>query len=337
MSELVTVRLSSIDPNPMRRLKEYPFNASKLEALQRSIKDVGLWEGIIGRRAGNRVQIAFGHHRKEAAERELGKNASVPVIVRDLSDQQMLQFMGRENLEDYNADFLVMLETWEAAVEFTRRPGAEKIQELDLSILLGWTRHADGPGVRMNETSQACANSAKLISGGYIKRDQLAGLSVKAVREICGRVVAQHEALERMAKQTGRPAQEIESAKRASGKAGARVAKDVRGGRVAQKDIRGSVDVEAYRHAREAKKQTPLFGMFGKSLAESISRVAKGDALGEKLTEIKRALGNITTDEDLQIVKRIAFECDGAAERFTKWHTTFASPKTKVVSLREIK
>ena len=27
----------------------------------------------------------------------------------------MLQFMGRENGEDYNADFLVMLETWEAA------------------------------------------------------------------------------------------------------------------------------------------------------------------------------------------------------------------------------
>jgi hypothetical protein len=25
----------------------------------------------------------------------------------------MLQFMGRENLDDYNADFLVMLQTWE--------------------------------------------------------------------------------------------------------------------------------------------------------------------------------------------------------------------------------
>lgn len=25
--------------------------------------------------------------------------------------------MGRENMEDYNSDFLTMLETWEAAVE----------------------------------------------------------------------------------------------------------------------------------------------------------------------------------------------------------------------------
>ena len=37
------------------------------------------------------------------------------MVVRDLDDKQMLQFMGRENGEDYNADFLVMLEIWEAA------------------------------------------------------------------------------------------------------------------------------------------------------------------------------------------------------------------------------
>ena len=29
-------------------------------------------------------------------------------------------FMGRENMEDYNADFLCMLETWHAGVEFSR-------------------------------------------------------------------------------------------------------------------------------------------------------------------------------------------------------------------------
>ena len=35
------------------------------------------------------------------------------MIVRDLTDQQMLELMGRENGEDYSTDFLVMLNTWE--------------------------------------------------------------------------------------------------------------------------------------------------------------------------------------------------------------------------------
>lgn len=36
--------------------------------------------------------------------------------------------MGRENLEDYNADFLVMLESWEAAEGFI---GGELRQKLE--------------------------------------------------------------------------------------------------------------------------------------------------------------------------------------------------------------
>jgi uncharacterized small protein (DUF1192 family) len=242
--------------------------------------------------------------------------------------------MGRENLEDYNADFLVMLETWEAAIEFRRRDG-EKSETIDNARLLGWTRlRADGG--RANDTALACDDAAKLITGGYINRDQLSGLSVKSVREICGRIVAQHEQLERMAKVTKRPPKEVESAKRHSGKAGARVARDVRAGRVATRDIRGQVDVEAYRHAREAKKQSPLFSMFGKSLAESIAKIAKADGVAEKLNEIKKSLNVLTFDEDVQVVKRIAFECESASERFDKWHTTFANPQRKIVKLKEI-
>ena len=106
-----------------RLLKTYPFNERKIETLCRSIKDVGLWEGVIARRKGNRFELAFGHHRREAARRS--KLKTIPVIVRDLSDEQMLQFMGRENAEDYNADFLVMLETWEATAKDSHLREAE--------------------------------------------------------------------------------------------------------------------------------------------------------------------------------------------------------------------
>src|SRR4249920_1969210 len=99
-SEIKHLALTSLAPNPMRKLAKYPFNEDKIAALRASIKDVGLWEGVIARKKGSEYQIAFGHHRVEASRKELGRDARIPIIVRDLSDEQMIQFMGRENLED---------------------------------------------------------------------------------------------------------------------------------------------------------------------------------------------------------------------------------------------
>ena len=46
-SRIETVRLSDIDPNAMRDLDRYPFNAKKIEALRRSIQ---LVTGALGGR-----------------------------------------------------------------------------------------------------------------------------------------------------------------------------------------------------------------------------------------------------------------------------------------------
>ena len=67
------------------------------------------------------------------------------LYVRDLTDKQMLEFMGRENLEDYNADFLCMLETWEAGSVFLAASAAKPTQPLDIARLLGWTRLGEPP------------------------------------------------------------------------------------------------------------------------------------------------------------------------------------------------
>lgn len=338
-AELLSVKLSSLDANPLRDLKNYPYNEKKLEALQNSIRGVGLWEGVIGRKHGNRIQIAFGHHRIEAAKRELGESAKVGIIVRDLDDKEMLQFMGRENLEEYNSEFLVMLNTWEAAVKFLARDLAQIAEALEVAKLLGWTLvdSRRNYAVRLNDTASACNSAHKLIQGGFLTRKSLDGLAVSAVSDIVTRVVAQHEALEKMAKSTNRPASEIKKAKEASGKAGARVADDLRKGRVAQRDIKTSVDVAAYRHAKEAKAQTPLFAMFGKSVADSISKMLKSDSVGERLQEIHRALGSISTPEDLEIVKRISFECETVSERAVRWSRALSHPgKGKVVPLTQI-
>jgi ParB-like chromosome segregation protein Spo0J len=333
-AELVKLKISSVDPNPMRQLKKYPFNENKIGALRRSIRDVGLWEGVIARRAGNRVELAFGHHRLEAARKELGNDARISIILRDLSDEEMLKFMGRENLEDYNADFLVMLETWDAATRF-RNLELENVEPIDIARLLGWTL-IHNREERMSQVGRACSDAAKLIAGGYLTSQDLAGLPVRSVLDIVSRVVSQHERIEKMATVTQRPTVEVTKAKKISGRAGVRVARDVREGRVALKDIRGQVDVEAYRHAREAKKQSPLFSMFGKSLADSIAKIARSDALAEKFNEVKRSLNMLTFDEDVQVVKRIALECENASDRFEGWRKTFHNPQRKIVKLKEI-
>ena len=69
MSIIKQISLSKVDPNPYRMLGDYPYSEEKLSVLVRSIKDVGLWEGVIGRERDDRVEIAFGHHRIEAAKR----------------------------------------------------------------------------------------------------------------------------------------------------------------------------------------------------------------------------------------------------------------------------
>ena len=48
--------------------------------------------------------------------------------------------MGRENMEDYNADFLCMLETWEAGLVFWPSIDGKTAQPLEIARLLGWDR-----------------------------------------------------------------------------------------------------------------------------------------------------------------------------------------------------
>lgn len=340
MSEIVNVKLSSIGPNPMRNVRKYPFNETKIAALMRSVADVGCWPRMIARKKSGEYQLAFGHHLHRACEKQLGKEARVPVIVDDLNDEQMLQYMGRENMEDYNADFLVMLNSWEAAEGFltdSSRDRAKNPQPVEIARLLGWIRFDDKgkSETRMSDTAQACSNAAKLIKGGHLTQDQLRDLPVSAVRDLTGRIVSQHEMVEKMAKVTNRPTREVEQVKTAYAKAGKLVANSLRRGTVASRDIRGEVDREVIRTTR-MEKPSPLFVKFGSMLADQIAKVCRDDMILTKFEEIKRSLNNIELAEDVQVVKRIGMECGHASERFQRWQKTFSDPRTKVVKLKEI-
>lgn len=89
------IPLELIRPNPFRDFDLHPIDQEQVAKLQASIDSDGFWASVVARKVGDAYQIAFGHHRIEAA-RGLGL-ADVPIEVRDLSDWQMVRMLASEN------------------------------------------------------------------------------------------------------------------------------------------------------------------------------------------------------------------------------------------------
>jgi ParB-like chromosome segregation protein Spo0J len=333
MSEIQRAPLASIDTNPFRQVGRYPFVERKLDALKRSIEAVGLWEGVIARPVGNRFQIAFGHHRIEAARRFGLLDADL--IIRDLTDEQMLQFMGRENMEDYNADFLCMLETWEATVSFLVAARRQNQQAVEVARFLGWTEaRSDREGPIASHTARACSAAASLIEAGHVSRDDLRDLTVRASLEILERTQQKLDQLDRAAKARHTPAPDLRAARAHIAKAAVTTAGEARRGEVSQRKLRGQVDVNAFRYALQAKRRTPLFDEFARDLANNIARMLSGDSAADRLAEMVKAIPDVTLDDDKQAVVRIEFELGALAERAGIWRKRITSSERKVSHLQ---
>lgn len=338
MTQVIDVPINTIASNPYRRLHAYPYIEKKLDALQRSICDVGLWPSVIARTIPQeglwRYEQAFGHHRIEAARRS--ELRTIPIIVVDLSDQQMLQYMGRENLEDYNANFLIQLESWEAAIKsgllsVRTESGA---QAIDIALLLGWTRSQGGKTQILNNTASACHAAYTLIEGGHLVRDDLTGLSVEGVRLVVERTLSRMEQIERIGKTQQQPRQDIDEAKRHISTGAKETARQYSEGRITKAAVRGQVDVNAYRFAREAKKQSPLFAQFARNVADSISKFLQDDTHSAKLVEIQKALDQLALDDDRQALKRLDYELEALGDRAATWRKRLTPSEKKVSHLQ---
>ncbi len=90
-----------LDPNPFQARIEYP--ESELRDLGKSIKEKGMLEPIIIRSKGDRYEIAVGERRVRACR--LAGIKKIMAIVKELSDEQMAEYVLIENLQrkDLNA------------------------------------------------------------------------------------------------------------------------------------------------------------------------------------------------------------------------------------------
>ena len=297
-STIVSVLLSSIDNNPFRLVDKYPFVEEKLDALQRSIAAVGFWEGVIGRRAGNRIQIAFGHHRVEAAGRSGLK--SVPIIVRDLSDEIMLQLMGRENDEDYNSDFLCMLETWESAVKWSIENN-KSTKRLDVSRLLGWTRvnPRTEAGDRPSVAADACDLAHYAIEANLFERTTFTGMSVSTVSNLVQTHQGEQERLDKTAHAFGWTEKEKKEKKAALTDAVKKTAKAVRAGHVGTnyQSVKASITGE-FMSIPAIRKDPQLLNRHLDDLRKRVDRVLVNDAVDKRMHDFLKHLPEIASDLD---------------------------------------
>jgi hypothetical protein len=125
---LAEVRQKSGDRTGQHRFRQKPDRAG------RPSRASGSARGSVSERSGTRV-ISSGTH---------------PLI------------HGRENLEDYNAVFLIQLESWEAALKsgLALWSQSKTHQAIEIAKLLGWTeQHGETP--QLNRTARACPFSAE--------------------------------------------------------------------------------------------------------------------------------------------------------------------------------
>jgi ParB family transcriptional regulator, chromosome partitioning protein len=106
----LTVALSLIDPNPQQPRQGMEIGG--LEHLRESIREHGVLQPVVVRRFGDRYQIIAGERRFRAAE-GLGL-AEIPVTVRDVPDDQMLELALVENLQREDLDPIEKAESFKA-------------------------------------------------------------------------------------------------------------------------------------------------------------------------------------------------------------------------------
>lgn len=110
--DYVELKLGDLLPNPYRELGSKPFKAlepgryrleaKRIKELEQSIHDTDLWKNLIVREnQEGKYEIAYGHHRIQAAINVLGVNHRQPFVIEDWGDWQMIQIMGNENSESW--------------------------------------------------------------------------------------------------------------------------------------------------------------------------------------------------------------------------------------------
>lgn len=178
------VKLGDIRPNPFRNIDRYPISREKVDKLKQSIERTEFWDNVVARPGGDGgpdswVEIAYGHHRLVALRELYPPDHEVSLIVRDLTDAEMLHIMADENMQEWASSGEVIIETVRAVRDFLY-PGPESRggRPSDGTALvvefLGWPEFRVREAIRIIEAEEV----------GTLTPEDTAGLSIKQAAEM---------------------------------------------------------------------------------------------------------------------------------------------------------
>lgn len=131
VDEIVELPIDELRPNPYQPRKV--FDEEKLQELAQSIKEHGVFQPIIVKKSSIKgYEIIAGERRVKACK--MADVDKIPAIVRDFSDQQMMEIALLENLQREN------LNSIEEAMAYRSLIDAMKITQEELANRLGKSR-----------------------------------------------------------------------------------------------------------------------------------------------------------------------------------------------------
>jgi ParB family transcriptional regulator, chromosome partitioning protein len=189
------VPIDAIDANPLqpRRL----FNAERLDELAQSIRANGIIQPLVVRRSGERYQLVAGERRWRAAK--LAEAQQVPVVVRDIPDDRLLEITLIENIQRED------LNPIEAAQAFTNMMQALSLNAEQVGRRTGKDRTTIVNSVRLLQLPSDLQQlvGERRLSPGHA-RCLLSLPSVELQREVAEKSVAQGWSVRQMERTTQR-------------------------------------------------------------------------------------------------------------------------------------
>jgi ParB family chromosome partitioning protein len=111
--ELLEIDIDLIKPNAEQPRKR--FNEAALDELMQSIRENGIVQPIVVRRNGGDFEIVAGERRWRAAQRAGLKK--LPAVVRDVSDNKMLELALVENIQRHNLNAIEEAKAYKKLIE----------------------------------------------------------------------------------------------------------------------------------------------------------------------------------------------------------------------------
>jgi ParB family chromosome partitioning protein len=136
------------------------FDQTKLEALAKSITDNGVVQPVLVRRQGQRYELIAGERRWRAAQ--LAGLSRIPAVVREVADDQLLEFALVENLQREDLDPIEEASAYKKLMEaigLTQEAIAERVGR-DRSYITNYLRL-----LRLPTDIQKLVQDGKLSTG----------------------------------------------------------------------------------------------------------------------------------------------------------------------------